>query len=564
NRCGDGPAESKASAIVFMLVILLTSVTLGNVISKYKFPYLPESGMFVIVGVASGFIAYKVFGVEERSIDEDTFFLYLLPPIIFQSSAFAPSKTLLFSNLPSIIVLAVIGTVMCMLIIGALVFVSGLLPATESLLWGSLISAVDPIAVLAVFSNYGIDPQLSCIVFGESMANDGVAVVLFQASKDFLNLELSGEVFNLMVSKFFKVFFGSTLIGLASGLLIAFITRHVTFHYGGAQAEMVAITCLSFIPYYVCQALEWSGIVGLMFEALVFQLYTWHNISLESKQHLEFTFEVLASSMETAIFVYLGFSMYMDTPFYTWTAKAVSVAISACVFSRFVMTFTLIPLANMFRIEKVELKNQLMFWYSGLRGAIGFALVTNIPRYDPISEKGTKYADELNMLTSSVIIFTIFVQGGLVLPVMQYLDINMTGAYAEPEEEKTADESDEYEYEDTAGFGAVHRFFNNKIHLKYLKPFLVRSLPVEVEIEDQYFTGYAKPERKLSQATFNLVSNFEEKKSIRRQSLTHTRVRSYGTNGTRSPAISPVSARRQKSGSLDSRPRRGSRGSPFN
>eukprot|EP01134_Creolimax_fragrantissima_P002010 CFRG2010T1 len=539
-RCGEKPMENKAMYIVVILLILLTSVALGNILAKYRFPYLPESGMCILVGVVGAIIAHRGFNVTSGDINEDVFFLYLLPPIIFQSSAFAPSKTLLFANLPTIIVLAVVGTVMCMLIVGLMVFAAGIVPVNESLLWGSLISAVDPIAVLAVFSNYGIDPQLSCIVFGESMANDGVAVVLYQATIEFLNEPLTSEVFKLMLSKFCSVFFGSTAIGLASGLIIAFITRHISFHHGGAQSEMVAIICLSFIPYYVCQALEWSGIVGLMFEALVFELYTWRNISLESKQHLEFSFEVLASLTETTIFVYLGFSMYLDTPLAYWNIKTISVGISACILSRLIMTFSLIPILNMFRIDKVPLKNQFMFWYSGLRGAIGFALVTNVPRFDPITQVGSKFTEELNVLTASVILFTVFVQGGLVLPVMQYLQIEMTGAYAEPEEEKTQEEEDEY-ITAVASFSRLQAILNNKLHLAIFKPIFVRTSHVEMEVETQYFTGFNRPERRLSPATFNIMNLADEQRTQRRLSMSQMQLRC----SIHSPMGSPKTRRRR-------------------
>lgn len=128
-----------------------------------------------------------IFGVQEKSppvMKSDVFFLYLLPPIVLDAGYFMPTR-LFFENFGTIFWYAVVGTLWNSFGIGISLFAIcqieafGLSDITllQSLLFGSLISAVDPVAVLAVFENIHVNEQLYILVFGESLLNDAVTVV---------------------------------------------------------------------------------------------------------------------------------------------------------------------------------------------------------------------------------------------------------------------------------------------------------------------------------------------------------------------------------------------------
>ncbi|PRD23419.1 UNVERIFIED_CONTAM: Sodium/hydrogen exchanger 8 [Trichonephila clavipes] len=120
---------------------------------------------------------------KREAFDPTTFFLFMLPPIMYES-AYNLHKGNFFRNIGSILVFAIFGTAVSAFIIGGIIFLFGKkqwvyeLSFTESFAFGSFLSAVDPVATLAVFHALDVDPVLNMLVTGESILNDAVAIVL--------------------------------------------------------------------------------------------------------------------------------------------------------------------------------------------------------------------------------------------------------------------------------------------------------------------------------------------------------------------------------------------------
>ena len=186
---------------------------------------IPESCLLIIMGILFGGILYAVDSIDgcllQHECSElnnsifpeftpDLFFYILLPPIILES-AYSLHNKIFIDNVRTIILFAVVGTVMNFLMIGGvLIFAQNTNPylseqynnSTESsvsnttdvqiLLFSSLISAVDPVAVLAIFGEVGVNPTLYYLVFGESLLNDGVAVVFYSMMNVFATMESQG------------------------------------------------------------------------------------------------------------------------------------------------------------------------------------------------------------------------------------------------------------------------------------------------------------------------------------------------------------------------------------
>lgn len=140
------------------------------------------------------------------------------------------------------------------------------LPAIESLLYGALISSVDPVAVLAVFNYFGIPHTntLYVVSFGESVLNDAAVVTLFTTIRSFrYGTELTEENINAAVGVFFEILAGSVAIGIAGGVLsVAFFK--ILPKVNGARMEAILFFLFAFMPYYVADALGWSGIVAIV------------------------------------------------------------------------------------------------------------------------------------------------------------------------------------------------------------------------------------------------------------------------------------------------------------
>ncbi|KAA0202789.1 hypothetical protein HAZT_HAZT010463 [Hyalella azteca] len=187
---GAAEKEHLSSLSIFLILCILgLCVLLIFFMLKTKLHYLPESVACVIVGAFIGLVL-KILSSQnianfqkEEAFSPTIFFLVFLPPIIFESG-YNLHKGNFFQNIGSILVFAILGTIVSALVIGGGIYLLGKadvvyqLTFVESFAFGSLISAVDPVATLALFNALQVDPILYMLVFGESILNDAVAIVL--------------------------------------------------------------------------------------------------------------------------------------------------------------------------------------------------------------------------------------------------------------------------------------------------------------------------------------------------------------------------------------------------
>jgi len=141
-----------------------------------------------------------------------------VPPLVFEA-AFHLNLTELRRNLTSILLMAVPGVLLTTLIVGGIVSFGTGLALPIALVFGSLVAATDPVAVVSLFRLLGVPKRLSVLVEGESLLNDGTALVLFNLM---LAIVITGE-FNLLsgVLEFIKVSLGGIMLGLLLGWIIS-------------------------------------------------------------------------------------------------------------------------------------------------------------------------------------------------------------------------------------------------------------------------------------------------------------------------------------------------------
>jgi NhaP-type Na+/H+ or K+/H+ antiporter len=426
-----------------------------------------------------------IFPHNDISFDGNWFLRILVPPIVFEA-ALGIDKRSFNRHLVPIFMYAVGGTLVATVLTAMIVHRGSLLfpawcspiPYVEALTFGALISSIDPIAVLSVLSNMGMTDTdtIYVVIFGESLLNDGVAIVLFETLVHFLdeNLVIDGEAIFAASIHFLVVAFGSLLVGVGSGMLST--VYYWLFH--GCQTALVEVLmffCWALLPYYVCDGIGWSGIVSAVATGFVMDLYVvgekaeemdhsehsksdqelelhWEkesksesgrsgifsgegHLSEKSRTHIGFVTEMISTAMETAIFAYLGLFLFSHR--YHWNFFTTVIAIVACCISRAVMIPTLSLLANAItRIQQtraacrnrgsaakravpnapagvvIDRKMQIVLWFAGLRGAVSFALVERIGLYDSTTGEGTRLKPELKAMTSATIMFTVFVLGG--------------------------------------------------------------------------------------------------------------------------------------------------------
>ena len=426
------------------------------------------------------------------SFEGNWFLRIMVPPIVFEAALNIDKRSFSRHVVP-IMFYAVLGTLLATGITAFVVHKGSqylrceTIPYPEALTFGALISSIDPIAVLSVLSNMGMTDQdtIYVVIFGESLLNDGVAIVLFETLVHFLDDDMivDSQAVTAAAIHFLVVFIGSLLIGLGYGLVC-------TLYYWvmhGCQTSLVEVLmfcCWALLPYYVCDGIEWSGIVAVVAAGFVMDMYVVgteklidlpHDetdsedgdgqeksknrrrraifskeglLSKEAKTHIAFVTEIIATMMETAIFAYLGLFLFNSR--YHWDRNHVFIAISGCCISRAIMIPCLSSIANWITTTQqskpictlhqldltsnrshqaagvvIDAKMQLVLWFAGLRGAMSFALVENIPLYDGVTGEGTPFKSELKAMTSACIIFTVFFLGGGTFYMMEALGMSI-------------------------------------------------------------------------------------------------------------------------------------------
>uniref|UniRef100_A0A1I7XQG2 Sodium/hydrogen exchanger 8 n=1 Tax=Heterorhabditis bacteriophora TaxID=37862 RepID=A0A1I7XQG2_HETBA len=183
---GNEAEEKKRSLAIFLIMFVIVLATLVvHMLIVFKVHYLPESLAIVILGAVVGLIlSYSGRDWSEiEALSPDVFFLVLLPPIIFEN-AYNLNKGYFFSNIWPILTFAILGTAISTFVIGLTVYILGQadlvleLSIFECFAYASMISAVDPVATLAIFQAIKVEGLLYMLVFGESMLNDAVSIVL--------------------------------------------------------------------------------------------------------------------------------------------------------------------------------------------------------------------------------------------------------------------------------------------------------------------------------------------------------------------------------------------------
>ena len=345
-----------------------------------------ESLIVVSVGVLAG-IFVRIGGDHNLTstavFDETTFTFVLLPIIIFDSGFGMRNKKLFFHNLGSIIILAVLGTVLAALLIGGLLYASdasAIMTVPEYMATGALLSAIDPVATLGVFSKLGVPQRLSVLVVGESVINDAVAIVLFQFG-------FHGEASDSGSLQCFWL--GNLLEYLRVMLPVCALTlkcthrgRKTTGSEHSSRIQCMLLLLFAYLAFAVCEGLTLSGIVASMSAGLTASLYCANNMSDEGKVLAKSLFEILAAVSESIVFfsVGLNISLFIGGRGQAAAAALPLLAITYCLLSRALVVPSLVCCLNCRRgaDSRISAREQLVMWHAGLRGAIAWALLLNL------------------------------------------------------------------------------------------------------------------------------------------------------------------------------------------
>nr|XP_020820276.1 sodium/hydrogen exchanger 2-like [Phascolarctos cinereus] len=379
---------------------------------------VPESCLLIFVGLVMGGIIYGLNDKSPPVMDSDIFFLYLLPPIVLDAGYFMPSRPF-FENIGTILLYAVVGTLWNVLGIGLSLygicqveyFSLSDVSLLHNLWFGTLIAAVDPVAVLSVFAEMHVNEKLHILVFGESLLNDAVIVVLYKLFQSFSEMPSITTLDILAgMGKFFVVGIGGVFIGLLFGMVAAFTTR---FTKATRVIEPLFVFLYSYLSYLSAEMFHLSGIVAIIACAMSMKRYVEANISQKSHTTIKYFMKMWSSVSDTLIFIFLGVSTIGEN--HEWNWPYICFTIIFCLVWRALGVLVLTFFVNKCHVNTVTRKDQFIIAYGGLRGAICFSLVFLLPNFP---RKKLFIA-----ATTVVILFTVFVQGMTIRPLVDLLDV---------------------------------------------------------------------------------------------------------------------------------------------
>lgn len=202
------------------------------------------------------------------SFDEQIFFNLLLPPIIL-ASGYELHQANFFRNIGTILTFAFAGTFISAIVLGLVLWLYTRIPLdgvnmtfVDAISVGATLSATDPVTILAIFNTYKVDPKLYTVIFGESILNDAVAIVLFETAQRYKEGGNAGTLGFLSLFEgigiFLAVFFGSLIIGIIIGIATALGLKY-TYVRRFPKIESCLIVLIAYASYFFSNGLQMSG-----------------------------------------------------------------------------------------------------------------------------------------------------------------------------------------------------------------------------------------------------------------------------------------------------------------
>ncbi|WOH15660.1 hypothetical protein DCAR_0935203 [Daucus carota subsp. sativus] len=431
-------SSSPSDAVIFVGISLVLGIASRQLLKGTRVPYTVA---LLILGIALGSIEYGTHhhlgkigdGIRLwANIDPDLLLAVFLPGLLFESS-FSMEVHQIKRCMAQMLLLAGPGVLISTFILGSAIKI--IFPYnwswTTSLLLGGLLSATDPVAVVALLKDLGASKKLSTIIEGESLMNDGTAIVVFQL---FFRMATGSSLNWAAVVKFLaQVSLGAVGIGIAFGLASVL---WLGFIFNDTVIEITLTLAVSYIAYFTAQeGLDVSGVLTVMTLGMFYAAVARTAFKGESQQSLHHFWEMVAYIANTLIFILSGVviaeGVLGNHSIFKSEESAWGYLILLYLFvqlSRMVVVAVLYPCLRYFGYGLDRKEATILVW-SGLRGAVALSLSLSVKRSSDISsyispETGILFV----FFTGGIVFLTLILNGSTTQFILHYLDLDKMSA----------------------------------------------------------------------------------------------------------------------------------------
>ncbi|MEH1929524.1 cation:proton antiporter [Nostoc sp.] len=387
---------------LLVLSVSLSMATLPQIFSWFR--HIPYTLLLVIVGLGLAFADVRLVTLSPELI----LFIFL-PPLLFEA-AWNLKWSELKRDLVPICLYAVFGVVIA--IAGVAIVLNQLagIPLTTALLIAASLAATDPVSVTALFRELGVNSRLVTLMEGESLFNDGMAVVAF----GFLVALSLGTVeleFQPILVKLFSV----VGIGVGVGGFIGFSISYFTQRFDLPLVEQSLTLVSAYSTYLITEDLGGSGVIGVVTTGLILGNFG-SRIGMSPRTRIiisEF-WEFLAFFVNSIVFLLIGDQISFAS--LGENLQIIMVTVAAMIVMRAIAIYILSKLSISITKSEISLPEQTILWWGGLRGSVSIALALSVLTTMPEREK-------IIATVFGVVLFTLLVQGLTIKPLLEKLNL---------------------------------------------------------------------------------------------------------------------------------------------
>ncbi|OOC63549.1 cation:proton antiporter [Paenibacillus ihbetae] len=397
---------------VFVQLLILLAISMG-VIAFAKKVNQPYSIALVVVGLLLGLLHIPVLDEAETFITQSNVFqaiiISLFLPILLGDATLKLPFSHLREQSKPVAALAIGGTFLSFLIIALAMYGIMGLPLPVAFTFAALMSATDPISVISIFKSLGVSKKMVTIIEGESLFNDGIAVVLFQISSVYLLSYI--EMGWAGIGSGIWLFLQFSLGGIAIGAILGFLFSQLIRFYDDYPLEIAFSMLLFFGSYFIAEHFHVSGVIAVVVSGLIFSSYGSRiGMSETTKMNINSFWDVITLVANSLIFLMIGLEIKHIDFTDKWALIITSIII--VLIGRTVAVYTSLSFLRNFPSSWKALLN-----WGGLKGSLSIALALSLPA----SFEGR---DDILVLTFSVVLFSLLAQGLTIKPLVSKLKLH--------------------------------------------------------------------------------------------------------------------------------------------